>query len=922
MDVRSALGVPDALERTLVERYEKASQFIRVCMVRRAREKSEDHRFGDGDRVTPGQETAHATVDVAPRAPQGVGRVGLDLVRRTGDHREEGGAEKYRQTGTGRWGGGEREPGRRGVEWVHRRGAHRHGPPPCLGPVGVPWAAAGGAVRPRHPVGGVARPLRAGAGFGVAIRSPDLVETTAMPDDLPSPPAESLQDQVEERKAPRRQTFGTFGGVFVPTLLTILGVIMYLREGWVVGNAGLLGGWLVILLAFGITGFTGLALSSIVTNIRIGAGGAFSIISQSLGLEVGGSVGVPLYLSQALAVSMYIFGFREGWLWVFPDHPALAVDLGLFAVLFGIAFISAGLAFRIQYFILAIIVGSLVSVGLSVFQGGGGGHEIVWWGDFPGSSEGGFQGSDFWIVFAVFFPASTGIMAGANMSGELKNPRRSIPLGTLSAIGLSLFIYLALAAWLAWAAPADVLVENYTVMIDRAAWGPIVLAGLLGATFSSALSSLVGAPRILQALGEHGILPVSGWLSVRTERGEPRNALAITGLIVLGALMLRDLNAVAPLITMFFLITYAMINGVVFLEQSLGLVSFRPLLRIPRVVSLVGTVGCLFAMFVVNPAFSLVAVAVVLGIHAILIRRRLEAPFGDVRSGLFVALAEWAAQRVQELRASRERTWRANLLIPVLDPAETRHRLGLYRDLARPNGFLKVVGLSDRPEREEALQRQMEEILEGMRSGGVFASGTIISSAAFAENLSAGMEALGAAFFRPNVLTLALPRDPERREPFRQILEIARKEEIGVALLVEGERGGTYQQESINVWFADGETSEWELSMELPNQDLALLMGYKLQQNWGAELRLVARARSPEERDEARVFLSDLAELARLPEARIVVAYGDDDRIPRADFHIVPLPDEPDFEALVRLTKKRGSPHLFTRDSGRESALA
>src|SRR5665811_1466234 len=182
-----------------------------------------------------------------------------------------------------------------------------------------------------------------------------------------TPPEKSLQEQVEEKKAPTHQLFGTFGGVFTPTLLTILGVIMYLREGWVVGNAGLLGAWLIIIISFAITSFTALSLSSITTNIRIGAGGAFSVISQSLGLEVGGSVGIPLYLAQALAVAMYIFGFRAGWLWIFPDHSPLLVDLGTFALLFVIAFISASLAFKIQFLILATIIASLIAVGASVF---------------------------------------------------------------------------------------------------------------------------------------------------------------------------------------------------------------------------------------------------------------------------------------------------------------------------------------------------------------------------------------------------------------------------------------------------------------------------------------------------------------------------------------------------------------------------
>lgn len=360
------------------------------------------------------------------------------------------------------------------------------------------------------------------------------------------------QEEVQEKitRKPSRKLFGTFSGVFTPTLLTILGVTMYLRLGWVVGNAGLLGALLIISLAFAITFCTGLSLSSITTNIRIGTGGAFSVISQSLGLEVGGSVGIPLYLAQALAVSMYIFGFRAGWLWIFPDHSPVLVDLGTFVVLFTIAFISTDLAFKIQYLILVTIIVSLISVVGSVFTTSWG-QNVQWWGAFPGSPETAFQGVDFWVVFAVFFPASTGIMAGANMSGDLQNPRKSIPVGTLAAIGICFVVYILLAVWLVLVVPTEELLNNYSVMIDRAIWGPAVLAGLLGATFSSALSSLVGSPRILQALGEHKILPASAWFTVRTAKGEPRNALLLTGAIVLAALMLRNLNAIAPLITMF-----------------------------------------------------------------------------------------------------------------------------------------------------------------------------------------------------------------------------------------------------------------------------------------------------------------------------------------------------------------------------------
>ena len=273
------------------------------------------------------------------------------------------------------------------------------------------------------------------------------------------------------------KTFGTFGGVFTPTLLTILGVIMYLRLGWVVGNAGLLGAWIIIIVSFLITLTTALSMSSITTNIRIGAGGAYAIISQSLGLEIGGSLGIPRYISQGLAVTMYIFGFREGWLFIFPEHPAFVIDLVVFVIIYGIAYKSADLAIKTQYLIMVIIAASIVVIVMAAHFGSmqQATSEVLKLGDFPGSVENDFSGSDFWIVFAVFFPAATGIMAGANMSGELKDPRKSIPLGTLWAISVSFVIYMGLAYWIARSASEEELLNNYTIIIDKSFFPPWLL---------------------------------------------------------------------------------------------------------------------------------------------------------------------------------------------------------------------------------------------------------------------------------------------------------------------------------------------------------------------------------------------------------------------------------------------------------------
>jgi len=730
------------------------------------------------------------------------------------------------------------------------------------------------------------------------------------PDGAPVGASATLQEQVEGRAEVR--TYGTFAGVFTPTLLTILGVIMYLRQGSVVGNAGLGGAWIIIGLVCGIITCTALSMSSITTNIRIGAGGAYSIISQSLGLEVGGSVGLPLYLSQALAVSMYIFGFREGWQFVFPEHPALLVDLLTYGLIVGIALVSAGFAFRIQYLILAVIIVSLVSVFATVFTGELE-HQPQLWGDFAGFPETGFQGTDLWFLFALFFPAATGIMAGANMSGELENPRRSIPLGTLAAVGVGTVIYMALAWWLARAASPEELVTNYTIMIDRAFWGPAVLAGLLGATFSSGLASLVGAPRILHALADSGVLPGIRWLAERTPEGEPRNAVIFTSVVVLLALLLRDLNTVAPLITMFFLITYAMINVVVFVEQSLGLISFRPLFRIPRVVSFVGALGCLFAMFIIEPVFGLVAVGLVVAFYMILLRSRIKAPGGDVRSGLFAALAEWAAQKVTEFPPSPERSWKPSILVPVDRMTQLRGGFPLLADLTSLGGSVKLLGL--------------EGGEEAFRKRGVFARMTFIEEAEPGQGLIAAMQALDGAFFRPNCVFTRLPpeEDPVEEEQIRRIVRRAHRLRTGVILFADHPEARLGRRQSLNVWIRD-QSPDWRISMRLGNMDMSLLVGHILREAWNGDLNVVCVVEDEEELEAAGAFVQQVTDLARLTPVNVVIRAGtlkeQLPRVPTADLDVFGLGGEPDFHFARHVLATTASSCLFVRDSGEENVLA
>ncbi len=719
--------------------------------------------------------------------------------------------------------------------------------------------------------------------------------------------------------------FGTFTGVFTPTLLTILGVIMYVRIGWVVGNAGLGGAWVIMGLAMTITACTGLSLSSIATNTRIGVGGPYAIMSRSLGFEVGGAIGIPLYLTRPLGVAMYIIGFREGWLWIFPDHPPLAVDVAVLGLLFIIAWISANLAFKTQYAIMAVIAVSLLAVFLSPLTIEPT-HEIVWWGDYPGFAETGFGGTDFWMVFAVFFPATTGILAGANMSGDLTDPRRAIPVGTLAAIALSSLIYFAVAWWIARTGTTTELATNYNHLIDKALFGPAVLAGLLGATFSSALAGLVGGPRILMAMGQHQLVPGSNWLAKTSDDGEPRNSLLLTGALTLLCVMVRDLNTIAPLVTMFFLITYCTLNVVVLLEGGLGLVSFRPTLKVPLIVPALGLIGCLFAMFIVNPTFGLVAITVVMAIYLWIQRRGVATASEDVRSSVFVAVAEWAASKVTERDLSNVRAWKPNLLVPVADSERARGKYHLLLHLARPEGSIKLLGLD--PEESESFRNRLQDLGRSFRGDGVQCSWSNIPLPGFVNGVGVGLMALQAAFWRPNLLVLNVPESEEGMDELRALSEIAHGHDVGVLLVALHRHAGLGRRERVNLWVRPHHaTWDPDAAFDAGNLNLILLMGIRLMRTWNADLHLITTVRDEADAPEAREFLRRISELARLPskvvrEAMVGTFEECMVRATSSDLTILGIAPQPDHERLQTLVELSRSSCVFVRDSGRESARA
>jgi amino acid transporter len=713
-------------------------------------------------------------------------------------------------------------------------------------------------------------------------------------------------------------------GVFTPTFLTILGVIMYIRQPWVVGNGGVIGALLIILVATAITFSTALSLSSITTNIRIGSGGAFSLISQSLGLEIGGAIGIPFFFSQAIAVAMYIFGFREGLQSILPDFSPLLLDLLVFSLVMAIAFISTSFAFKIQYAIMAIIILSIFSIVGGLFDHPLN-HDFTWFGDYPGSKDNNFGGTSFWHVFAVFFPAVTGVMAGANMSGDLKDPRKSIPLGTISAVIITTLVYIGLIFVAALLATPKELVENYNVFIDKAFYSPIVLAGLLGATLSSALASFVGAPRILLALGEKRILPKSEFLSKTNKKGEPFNAMMITAVIVVFGLSLRDLNTIAPLITMFFMITYAMVNIVALIEQSLSLPSFRPTLKISILIPLIGAFGSLTVMFIINAAVALVSLILIVFFYYYLVKKKLKSGAGDSRSGLFTALASWATKKTTELSPTREvRSWRPDLLIPVTAPKEIRRSFKLIESIVEPKGSIKFMAVKNLDKDiDDKLINFLPEVSLRLKSKNIACSYTFVSGNDLAETLKISMQSLNAAFFKPNTLFISVNGDEKLHETYRKLIEVAKLNKYGVLLYVPFENVGLSLEKNITLWLKDFPPA-WKVNYNLNNNDLAILTALLLKKNWQGNLSVnVAMDHIGISSQEDIDLLHDLV---RFPVKSKIRPYAPKSELEllisnTTDINIMPIADTIEISDMLKIVGFSRTSAIFCLDSENENAL-
>lgn len=657
--------------------------------------------------------------------------------------------------------------------------------------------------------------------------------------------------------ARERAKFGTFGGVFTPNVLTILGVIMFLRFGQITGQAGIAHAVVILVCAKLITSLTSVSLAAIATNTRVKGGGAYYLISRSLGVEFGGGIAFVFYIAQSVSVAMYVIGFAEAFVAVFPEIASsqrLVASIANVAI-FVTVLVGAGWAIKIQYLILLILAAALAS-----FAGGAGAQFSAdqLWLNFAPSYE---PGASSLTMFALFFPAATGIMAGANMSGDLRDPGKSLPAGTFAAIGVTALVYLLLILLLGGSVNRETLISNSLVMTDIALWPSLIMAGVFAATLSSALGSMLGAPRILQAFARDRIfnsLRLLGRGSGTDD--EPRRAIVLTAVVSQAAILLGDLNAIAPIITMFFMVTYGTLNLACFYESYSRNPSFRPRFKYSHwTLALAGTIGCLVAMLLIDVVWAVASLVAMSALYWAIRRIGIRARWGDVRSGMAFERARRALLSLEH-QPIHSKNWRP-IVLALGATGSGRHHIVEYGYWLTAGRGVLTLGQVVSGAADDRLERsyQAERVLrQAISEEGIGAFPAVVVADDLLEGVKALLQCHGIGSIRPNTVLLGWSDEAEETERFAKILRIGARLQRNTLILK--------RETPREAWDVPrGEVHIWWHGRR--NGPLMLLLAHLLVQNEAfrrRRVRLIHVVPDEAGREHARQHLVELTERARI----------------------------------------------------------
>lgn len=622
--------------------------------------------------------------------------------------------------------------------------------------------------------------------------------------------------------------FGT-APVFLAAISTILGAILFLRFGYATGNLGFPGMVAMILLGHMVTIPTALALAEIATNQRVEGGGEYFIISRSFGPLIGAAAGLALYLSQTISIAFYVIAFAEAFGPVFDylretfgivvaDPRLISLPtMALLALLMSFGGANVGVA--ALYAIVGLLFFSLALffLGAPVSAQANSIHPLLASVENPHS---------FFRVFAICFPAFTGMTAGVGLSGDLRDPKRAIPLGTLSATLCGMIVYIFVALKLALSASPEDLVGDQLIMARIALWGPIIPIGLACATLSSALGSILVSPRTLQAIAGDGMFPssaVNRWLAKgKAVTNEPFRATLVSSVLAITFVALGDVDFVAQVISMFFMVTYGSICLISFLEHFAAHPGYRPLFHSRWYISLLGAVACLWLMFEMSAFYAslslaLMGAAYLIISHAHPQRTGLARLFQDA---IFQISRQLQVFLQQSRRHEEVENWRP-AVVSISDSSFERlaafdllrwisHRYGFGTYIHYIEGYLSKT---THDEAKKTLHRLVK--MAGTSEGNVYVD-TLVSPS-YTSAISQMVQLPGVSGKENNVILLEYSKyQPNGLAKIIENHQLVVATDFDVCILATSQRGFGYRKE-VHIWLT---ANDYE------NAGLMILLAY------------------------------------------------------------------------------------------------
>ncbi len=660
--------------------------------------------------------------------------------------------------------------------------------------------------------------------------------------------------------------FGT-APVFLTAISTILGAIMFLRFGYSVGAVGIMGTIGIVLIGHLVTIPTALSLAEIATNQKVEGGGEYFIISRSFGLTIGAAIGIALFLSQAISVAFYIIAFTEAF------DPVIAFIqnnygftltkrvIGIISVLL-LAWLMSTRGASSGMTLLYVVV-AILGVSLVMFFAGS--------TDYNGPVSLSIQSNeDFFKVFAIIFPAFTGMTAGVGLSGDLKNPKKSIPIGTLAATVIGMIIYIFIAFKLGYAAPPEVLmdIENHQlIMADVAIWWPIIPIGLAAATISSALGSVMVAPRTLNAIALDKIVPIprlNYWLSrLKKKNAEPVNASLITCGIAFVFVLIGDVNVVAEIISMFFMVTYGSICLISLLEHFAANPGYRPSFKSKWYISALGAFMCIWLMFKINSFYAIVSIVIMTLIYFTLSRYQKKGDMASMFRGVIFQVSRNLQVFLQKRKSlTNDDAWRPSVISISRDSFERFASFDLVRWISHKIGFGMYIHhidgyLSSETSELAAESHQRLIKLQQISKSSVFVD-TIINPD-YSNSISQVLQLPGISGQDNNMILFEFNK--HNIEPCQEIIDnlsLARAVNYDICILASSDKDFGYNAE-IHLWIT---------SSDYQNANLMIYLAYIIigHPDWkkGGEIKLFA-VYPEEEINEQREKLQDMIKSGRLP---------------------------------------------------------